>query len=80
MGSDFELLRAKPILAILDGDIDFGEIETSSPKGNIKISLPYLSGPMLCDISNEFGLPVTYGWGGGTQSRWAYLDDLLEHY
>ncbi len=79
MGSNFELLRAKPILAILDGDIDFGEIETSSPKGNIKISLPYLSGPMLCDISNEFGLPVTYGWGGGAQSRWAYLDDLLEH-
>lgn len=79
MGNDFELLRAKPILAILDGDTDFGEIETSSPKGNIKISLPYLSGPMLCDISNEFGLPVTYGWGGGAQSRWAYLDDLLEH-
>ena len=74
MGSDFELLRAKPILAVLDGDTDFGEIETSSPKGNIKISLPYLSSPMLCDISNEFGLPVTYGWGGGAQSRWSYLD------
>jgi hypothetical protein len=41
--------------------------------------MPYLSGPVLCDISNRFGLPVTYGWNGGAQSRWAYLDDLLEH-
>ena len=79
MDSDFELLRAKPILAILEGDVDFGEIETSSPKGNIRNSLPYLSGPVLCDISNEFGLPVTYEWGGGAKSRWEYLDDLLEH-
>ena len=41
--------------------------------------MPYLSGPTLCDISNKFGLPVSYGWNGGAQSRWAYLDDLLEH-
>ncbi len=73
----FELLRNKSILAILDGDVDFGEIEMIDSKGNIKISMPYLSGPVLCDISSRFGLPVTYGWNGGTQSRWAYLDDLL---
>lgn len=75
----FELLREKSILAILDGDVDFGEIKTTDSKGNIKISMPYLSGPILCDISNRFGLPVTYGWNGGAQSRWAYLDDLLDH-
>jgi len=75
----FELLRNKSILAILDGDVDFGEIETTSSKGNIKISMPYLSGPDLCDISSRFGLPVTYGWSGGAQSRWAYLDDLFAH-
>lgn len=75
----FELLREKSILAILDGDIDFGEIETDDPKGNIKISMPYLSGPVLCDISARFGLPATYGWNGGAQSRWAYLDDLFSH-
>lgn len=74
----FELLREKSILAILDGDVDFGEIETTDSK-NIKISMPYLSGPVLCDISNKFGLSVTYGWNGGAQSRWAYLDDLLVH-
>lgn len=75
----FELLRDKSILAILDGDLDFGEIETSDSKGNIKISMPYLSGPVLCEISNKFGLPVKYGWTEGAQSRWAYLDDLLVH-
>lgn len=47
----FELLRDKSIL-ILDGDVDFDEIETIDSKGNIKISMPYLSGPILCDISN----------------------------
>lgn len=67
----FELLRNKSILAILDGDVDFGEIETNDSKGSINISMPYLSGPTLCDISCRFGLPVTYGWNGGAQSRWA---------
>ena len=41
--------------------------------------MPYLSGPILCDISCNFGLPVTYGWNGCAQSRWTYLDDLLAH-
>jgi hypothetical protein len=71
----FELLREKNILAILDGDTEFGEFKSDEPKGNIKISMPYLSGPVLCSISARFGLPVTYG----SQSRWVYLDDLLEH-
>ena len=77
--SNFQLLRTKNILAILDGDVDFGEISTSSSKGNIKISLPYLSGPMLCEIPTRFGLPVSYGWNGGVQSRWEYLDNLFEY-
>lgn len=77
--SMFELLRNKSILAILDGDVDFGEIEMTDPKDKIKISMPYLSGPVLCEISSRFGLAVTYGWNGGAQSRWAYLDDLLAY-
>ena len=35
----FELLRDKSILAILDGDVDFGEIDTTESNGNIKISI-----------------------------------------
>lgn len=73
--SNFELLRTKPIIAIFDGDSDFGEI----PNTDIKISLPYLSGSTLCDISTQFGLPVSYSWGGGAKSRWEYFDDLLKH-
>ena len=77
--STFELLREKSILSILDGDVDFGMLEINGTDSGIKISMPYLSGPTLCEISNKFGLPVTYGWNGGAQSRWAYLDDLLAH-
>lgn len=77
--SKFELLREKSILSILDGDEDFGTLEVNGTDSGIKISMPYLSGPTLCDISNKFGLPVTYGWNGGAQSRWVYLDDLLAH-
>ena len=77
--SKFELLREKNILSILDGDVDFGTLEINGTDSGIKISMPYLSGPTLCDISNKLGLPVTYGWNGGAQSRWAYLDDLLAH-
>lgn len=77
--SKYELLREKNILAILDGDTDFGFLEINGENSNIKVSMPYLSGPMLCNMSNKFGLPVTYAWNGGAQSRWAYMDDLLAH-
>ena len=77
--SPFELLRAKSILAILDGDQDYGEIERADSNQKIRIAMPYLSGPTLCDISNRFGLSATYGWNGGASSRWEYLSDLLAH-
>ena len=78
MTDPFALLRDKKILAVLDGDTELGaEIKSSNIKGNIRNSLPYLSGPQLCELSNKFGLAVSYGWGSGTQSRWSYLDDLV---
>lgn len=77
--SNFELLREKNILAILDGDVDFGTLAVNGTDSGINISMPYLSGPMLCDISKRFGLSVTYEWNGGAKSRWAYLEDLLVH-
>jgi len=76
--SKFELLRAKPILAILDGDTEFGSVEVS-PTKSIRNALPYLSGPMICEISSKFGLPAVYSWSGGAKSRWEYMDDLLKH-
>lgn len=41
--------------------------------------MPYLSGPTICDISNQFGFPATYARNGGGKSRWAYFDELLEY-
>lgn len=77
--SKFSLLQNKEILAILDGDKDFGVLEIKGIETDIAISMPYLSGPRLCDISNRFGLPVRYGWSGGSLSRWQYLNNILEH-
>lgn len=77
--SKFELLRSKSIIAILDGDKDFGPFIINGVDSGIKISMPYLSGPMLCTISNNWGLPATYDRNGGAKSRWEYLDDLLVH-
>ena len=75
----FALLRDRGILAILDGDTDFGEILPDDGSQKIRRAMPYLSGPELCEISTRFGLPANYGWGGGALSRWAYLDNLLEY-
>ena len=72
----FSLLRDKTIIAILDGDTKFEDYIFESGS-TIKISMPYLSGPDLCSLSTLFGLPATYSWGGGTLSRWQYLDNLL---
>lgn len=77
--SKFELLREKKILSILDGDTDFGALEINGVDSGIRISMPYLKGAALCDISNKLGLSVSYRWGGGAQSRCKYLDDLLAH-
>ena len=50
--------------------------------GNTKVyedySLPYLSGPQLCELSTSFGLPKNYVWKGANQSRWEYMQDLLK--
>ena len=80
MNSYFELLRTRNILEILNGDASFGEIKTNISQNSITISLPYLSGPNICDISTQFGLPVTYSWHGGAKSRWEYLNDLIENF
>lgn len=73
MTNNFELLRNKEIIAILDGDKEFGEYS------GIKIRMPYLSGPDICEISSLFGLAVTYSWSGGALSRWQYMDNLIKY-
>lgn len=67
--NDFELLKQKEIINILIGDTKYGE--------NEEISMPYLSGPILCEISTIFGFAVDYF--ETRHSRWVYLYDLLEY-
>jgi hypothetical protein len=78
MQEEFNLLRNKEIIAILDGDTKYEDI-TFDDDSSVKIAMPYLSGPDLCALSSLFGLPETYSWGGVNLSRWQYLDNLLEH-
>ena len=65
----FKFLRNRKIIDILIGD----------QKVTDEYSLPYLSGPKLCELSTTFGLVRTYTWGNGASnySRWEYMSDLL---
>ena len=69
---DYSLLINRKIIDVLIGDMKlYGEF-----------SLPYMSGPDLCQISTTFGLARTYTWGnnraGANKSRWEYMQDLLK--
>ena len=78
--SPFRLLLNKDIYSILDGDTKFEDYTFSDNQTSIQISMPYLRGSDLCDLSTHFGLPVTYNWNGGrNHSRWEYLEDLLKY-
>lgn len=62
------LLLNKDVYGILDGDVGF---PTSS---HAEEHLPYLSGPVLSDLSNTFGVPSEYC----SQSRWVYVEDMMQ--
>ena len=76
MKSNYELLKNKEILSILNGDTVIEEVD------NIKIKMPYLSGPNLCELSQKFRYYQEYIWGNSkkpTLSRWMYLNNLLTY-
>lgn len=63
------LLCQKEIYEVLDGDT------VLSKNGEVEIRMPYLSGPTLSSMSNDFGVPSCYGG----QSRWCYVDDMMQN-
>lgn len=64
---NFKLLNHRSIIDVLIGDVKvYGEY-----------SMPYCSGPNLCEISTMFGFPKSYVWRGQNLSRWEYMRDLL---
>lgn len=76
MNNNYSLLRSKDIIAILDGDFQIEEVD------GIRIAMPYLSGPMLCELSQKFGYYQEYYWGNSSKpnlSRWQYMDNILEY-
>ena len=73
----YELLTARKILDILDGDTKFGKY-TFEDGTFVEIAMPYLSGYKLCEISTQFGLPVRYP-APEKPSRWCYLQNLLNY-
>ena len=57
--TDFKLLVTRNMIDILDSDTNFGTFTFDNGKYFI-IAIPYLSDPMLCSISTEFGLVARY--------------------
>lgn len=62
---DYKLLKTKEIVSVLDGDEEFGDFSSRQ-----KMSMPYLSGPAICDVGKRFGLALEYE---GMKSRWSYM-------
>ena len=76
MNENYELLRKKEIIEILDGDTTIEELD------GFRVAMPYLSGPQLCELSQKFGCFQEYYWGNSKKtnlSRWLYLDNLLKY-
>lgn len=72
--NNYELLRKKEIIEILDGDTQIEEND------QVRIAMPYLSGPDLCELSQKFGCFQEYYWGNSSKpnlSRWQYMDKIL---
>lgn len=65
---DFSLLKTKPIINILIGDEELIN----------GYKMPYMKGSDLCELSTQFGLPMTYTWGGQNLSRWMYMEQLID--
>lgn len=77
----YKLLKNKRIVEVLDGDETFGDFErhnTGSYFGvvDLKIAMPRLSGPDICDVAKTFGSTTEYT---GMKSRWQYMFDLIDY-
>lgn len=70
----FTLLRRREIIEILDGDKELGKYEFIDTKDSAKVRMPYLSGPNICELSNELGLMQEYDG----RCRWQYFESLFD--
>ena len=56
MCTNYNLLKNKEIIAILNGNFQIEEVDGK------KIAMSYLSEPMLCEFSQKFGCYQEYYW------------------
>lgn len=75
--NNFKILLNRKIYDIIDGDTKFGYYTFEDNNSKIPISMPYLSGSSICNISGQFGLHQNYSWKGKNLSRWQYLENLF---
>lgn len=74
--SPYKHLKQKSILNILIGS----PLNTSVVVGDttIEASMPYLTGPQICELSAKLGNPIHYPLNGGAPSRWKLFENLLD--
>lgn len=69
----FNKLHVRAIYDILNGTTEFGILKINGHETSVQLSMPYLTGKMICDISGQFGLPQLYS----QVSRWEYFRNII---
>lgn len=67
-----KLLLSKNIIEILDGDTTLDNLN------GVEYRMPYLSGPIICEIGKTLGADMVYPWKNAA-SRWNYMQELITY-
>lgn len=73
--SPYKYLNRKDIINILIGARIDKSVDVEGI--TIEVTMPYLSGPQICNLSGKLGNPIQYPQDGGGLSRWQYFANLL---
>lgn len=74
--SPYKHLDQRSIINILIGN----PLNASVVVGDntIEASMPYLTGPQICELSGKLGNPIHYPMNGGAPSRWQFFEKVLD--
>lgn len=73
--SPYKYLNRKGLINILIGARIDKSVEVEGI--TIEVTMPYLTGPQICNLSGKLGNPIQYPQDGGGLSRWQYFANLL---
>lgn len=74
----WENFKSRDVINILDGDTSIGRLKINNQF--FDVTLPYLKGTEICDLSNSFNEKVFYANYSSTRepkSRWQYLRSVI---